>query len=73
MQAEKDKFALGESTNYLTVQDEAYLAQVCPTEVAARSDWMKANLALERSLGSLLQKNEIYLDNAIGDQVKTSR
>jgi outer membrane protein TolC len=70
LQAEKDKFAVGESTNYLIVQDEAYLAQARSTEVAARSDWMKAQLALDRSPGSLLQKNEIRLDDAIEEQVK---
>jgi outer membrane protein TolC len=67
LQAEKDKFAVGESTNYLIVQDEAYLAQARSTEVAARSDWMKAQLALDRSLGSLLEKNNIELDQAIED------
>lgn len=70
LQAEKDKFAIGESTNYLIVQDEAYLAQARSTEVAARSDWMKATLALDRSLGSLLEKNNIQLDSAIEEQVK---
>jgi hypothetical protein len=39
-------------------------------EVAARSDWMKAQLALDRSLGSLLEKNNIRLDNAIEEQVR---
>jgi outer membrane protein len=65
LQAEKDKFAVGESTNYLIVQDEAYLAQARATEVAARSDWMKAQLALQRSLGTLLEENGIQLDQAI--------
>jgi outer membrane protein TolC len=70
LQAEKDKFAVGESTNYLIVQDEAYLAQARSTEVAARSDWMKAQLALDRSLGTLLEKNNIQLDSAIKEQVR---
>jgi outer membrane protein len=65
LQAEKDKFSVGESTNYLVVQDEAYLAQARSTEVAARSDWMKAQIALDQSLGNLLEKNSISLDDAI--------
>jgi outer membrane protein TolC len=65
LQAEKDKFSVGESTNYLVVQDQAYLAQARSTEVAARSDWMKARIALDRSLGDLLEKNNIAIDDAI--------
>jgi outer membrane protein len=65
LQAEKDKFAVGESTNFLIVQDQAYLAQARSTEVAARSDWMKARITLDRTMGNLLQKNNISLDEAI--------
>ena len=35
LQAEIDKFSVGASTNFLIVQDEAYLAQARSTEVAA--------------------------------------
>ncbi len=65
LQAEQDKFAVGASTNYLIIQDQAYLAQARSTEVAARSDWMKARLALDRALGNLLEKNNIVFDDAI--------
>lgn len=70
LQAEIDKFTVGESTNFLIVQDEAYLAQARSTEVAARSDWMKAQLALQRSQGVLLQENNIQLDGAIRTSVQ---
>jgi outer membrane protein len=70
LQAEIDKFSVGESTNYMIVQDEAYLAQARSTEVAARSDWMKARLALDRALGNLLEKNGILLDDAIRNEPK---
>jgi outer membrane protein len=69
LQAEIDKFAVGASTNYMIVQDQAYLAQARSTEVAARSDWMKSQLSLERALGNLLEKNHIVFDDAIRDQV----
>ncbi len=65
LQAEIDKFSVGASTNFLIVQDEAYLAQARSTEVAARSDYMKAQLSLDRALGDLLRKNGIALDDAI--------
>jgi outer membrane protein len=63
-----DKFTVGESTN-LIVQDEAYLAQARSTEVAARSDWMKAKLALDRSLGDLLEQNNIVFDDVVEEKV----
>jgi outer membrane protein TolC len=63
--AELDKLSVGASTNFLIVQDEAYLAQARSTEVAARSDWMKARIALDRSLGDTLQKNGIITDDAV--------
>lgn len=70
LQAEIDKFAVGESTNFLIVQDEAYLAQARSTEVAARSDWMKASLALDRSLGNLLEKNGLELEGVVQNNTK---
>jgi outer membrane protein len=69
LQAEIDKLAVGTSTNFMVVQDEAYLAQARSTEVAARSDWMKAQLSLDHALGDLLEKNGIVLDDAIRGQL----
>jgi outer membrane protein len=70
LQAEIDKLAVGASTNFMVVQDQAYLAQARSTEVAARSDWMKARLALDRALGNLLEKNNILFDDAIKEQMR---
>ncbi|AFL87990.1 outer membrane protein [Terriglobus roseus DSM 18391] len=68
--AEIDKFAVGASTNFMIIQDQAYLAQARSTEVAARSNWMKAQMALDRALGDLLSKNRIELDDAIRADIK---
>ena len=65
LQAEIDKFAVGASTNFMIVQDQSYLAQARSTEVAARSDWMKARLSLDRALGNLLEKNNVLFDDTI--------
>jgi outer membrane protein len=65
LDAERDKLALGQSTNLLVVQNEAFLAQARSTEIAARSNWMKARIALDRALGNLIEKNNIVLDDAI--------
>jgi outer membrane protein len=70
LQAELDKFSVGASTNFLIVQDEAYLAQARSTEVAARSDWMKAQISLDRALGNLLDKNNIALDDAVSGHMQ---
>ena len=65
LDAERDKLAMGQSTNLLVVQNEAYLAQARSTEIVARSNWMKARIALDRALGNILEKNNIALDDAI--------
>jgi outer membrane protein len=65
LDAERDKLTMGQSTNLLVVQNEAYLAQAQSTEIVARSNWMKARIALDRALGNLLEKNNIGLDDAI--------
>ena len=69
LQAERDKLEFGQSTNLLVVQDEAYLAQARSTEIAARSNYQKARIELDRALGDLLEKNGISLDQSIQGQL----
>jgi len=70
LDAEKDKLSVGQSTDLLVLQNEAYLAQAESTEIAARSDWMKARIELDHALGDMLEKNHIELDDAIRGQLK---
>ena len=70
LQAERDKLQFGQSTNLLVVQDEAYLAQARSTEIAARSNYQKARIELDRALGDLLDKYGISLDEAVQGQLK---
>lgn len=63
--AERDKFTVGASTNLLVIQQETFLAQARSTEVATRSVWIKARIALDRALGDLLTKNGISYDQAV--------
>jgi outer membrane protein len=65
LDAEKDKLSVGQSTDLLVLQNEAYLAQAESTEIAARSDWKKAQIELDHAMGDLLEKNHIELDDAI--------
>jgi outer membrane protein len=70
--AEKDKLSVGASTNFLVIQQESYLAQARSTEVAARSVWIKAKVALDRSVGDLLEKNGITYDASVVDALPVS-
>jgi outer membrane protein len=63
--AEKDKLSVGASTNFLVIQQESYLAQARSSEVAARSVWIKARVALDRAVGDLLEKNGITYDDSV--------
>ncbi len=72
LQAEKEKLAVGASTNFFIVQDESYLAQARSTEVVARSTYIKSRVALQRALGTLLEDSGIQLDEAIRAQLPTS-
>jgi outer membrane protein TolC len=65
LDAERDKLSVGQSTELNVLQNQAYLAQALSTEIAARSNWQKARIELDRALGSLLEKNHISLDDAI--------
>lgn len=65
LQTERERFAVGASTNFLIVQDQAALAQARSSEVVARSDYVKARSALDRALGTILSRNNISLDDAI--------
>jgi outer membrane protein TolC len=71
--AERDRLSVGASTNFLVVQQESYLAQARSTEVAARSVWVKARIALDRSVGDLLQKNGVTYDDSILNALPANR
>lgn len=69
LDAERDKLSVGQSTDLAVLQDEAYLAQARSTEIAARSNYMKARIELDHALGDLLEKNGISLDDAVRGQL----
>ena len=70
LQAERDKLEFGQSTPLLVIQNETYLEQAKSTEIAARSNYQKARIELDRSLGNLLDKNGISIDDAVQGTVK---
>jgi outer membrane protein TolC len=67
--AERDKLSVGASTNFLVIQQESYLSQARSSEVAARSVWIKARIALDRALGNLLDKNGITMEESLNGQL----
>ena len=69
LDAERDKLSVGQSTDLAVLQDEAYLAQARSTEIAARSNYMKARIELDHALGDLLDKNHISVDDAVRGQL----
>jgi outer membrane protein TolC len=70
LQADRDRLEFGQSTNLQVVQDVAYLAQARASEIAARSNYQKARIELDRDLGDLLEKNGISLEDAVQGSVK---
>ena len=71
LEAERDRLSAGQSTQLLVIQNESYLAQARSTEIAARSNYQKAQISLDHALGTLLEKNNIQLDDAIQGTVPT--
>ena len=69
LDAERDRLSVGQSTDLAVLQDEAYLAQARSTEIAARSNYMKARIELDHALGVLLDRNHIALDDAVRGQL----
>ncbi|MBB5059152.1 outer membrane protein TolC [Granulicella aggregans] len=73
LQSERDKLTVGSSTNLLVVQNETYLAQARSTEIAARSNWKKAQIDLDHAIGNLLDRNNIKLDDAISGTIANTQ
>ncbi len=69
LQAERDKLDVGQSTPLQIVQDESFLAQARSTEIAARSNYEKARISLDHAVGTLLEQNNIQLEDAIQGSV----
>ena len=64
LEAEQQRFAVGQSTSFFVIQYERDLAQARSTEVIAMGDYAKAKAALDRALGTTLTSNNISLNEA---------
>jgi outer membrane protein len=65
LEIEQARFEVGASTSFFVIQYESLLAQARSTEVAAKSAYVKARAALQRSIGSILDENGVSVDTAL--------
>jgi outer membrane protein TolC len=61
---ELQTFAVGLSTNLIVIQYQNYLAQARSTEVASKGAYVKAKVALQRAMGTILDENHVAIDEA---------
>jgi outer membrane protein len=64
LEAEREKYKVGVSTNYLLIQYQRDLVQAESAEVTALTDYAKARAALDRATGALLDKMGISIVDA---------
>jgi outer membrane protein TolC len=69
LDAEQKKYALGASTNFLVIQSQRDLAEAESTEVASRSNYTKARVALDQAVGRTLETSNIQIDEAMSGKV----
>jgi outer membrane protein len=65
LEIEQAKFEVGASTSFFVIQYESLLAQARSTEVAAKSAYVKARAALQRSIGTILDENGVSVQAAL--------
>jgi outer membrane protein TolC len=64
LRAEQRKYELGASTPANVIQQQRDLAAARASEVAARSNYQAARVALDRSSGAVLEANHVAIDEA---------
>ena len=69
LDAEQKRFALGASTSFLVVQQQRDLATAQSTEVAALVAYSNARIALDQTLGTTLQANNVTIEEAQSGEV----
>ena len=61
---EQQTFAVGLATNLTVIQFQNYLAQARSTEVASKGAYVKAKIALQRAMGTVLDEHHVAIDEA---------
>lgn len=65
LEAEREKYKIGVSTNYLIIQYQRDLVQAESAEVTALTDYAKASATLDRATGGLLDRYGISVADAV--------
>jgi outer membrane protein TolC len=71
LDVEKARYEAGVDTAFFVIQYQAYLSQAESTEVVAKGDYFKALAGLNLATGTLLEKNNISIDEAYRGKVTT--
>lgn len=71
LEAEREKFGVGVSTNFLVIQYQRDLVQAQSAEIGALADYAKARAALDRAVGRLLDRNDISIVEAFTGRMST--
>ncbi len=64
LDVERARFDAGVDTAFFVIQYQAYLSQALSTEVAAKGDYFKALVGLQRAVGDILERNNISVEQA---------
>jgi outer membrane protein TolC len=64
LDVERARYEAGVDTAFFVIQYQAYLSQARSTEVAAKGDYFKALVGLQRAVGNLLDLDRISFDEA---------
>lgn len=69
LDVERARYEAGVDTAFFVIQYQAYLSQALSTEVVAKGDYFKAVAGLGRALGTLLDTNNVSVDDAYRGRV----
>ena len=62
---EQTRYSEGVSTSFFVIQYQSFVAQAKSGEVVAKSAYVKAKAALERAVGSILEDQNVTLEEAM--------
>lgn len=65
LDAERQRFDVGQSTSFFVIQFQRDLEQARSTEVITSGNYAKAKAALDRALGRTLNSNHVSIDEAL--------
>lgn len=65
------RYEAGVDTAFFVIQYQAYLSQALSTEVVAKADYFKAVAGLGRAVGTLLDTNNVSVDEAYRGHVSS--